>query len=183
MTIVHCPCGTGCADCYGTLYCGCPDCYVPPEVKKRKKLKVKKSSVEFEKGPKGELAYKLQLKETESYELEKCLVTAHTKEWGKVIVTTPQVQTAGNKAERRRSEIVLRNAQPIKNNPKPPRPKSLGFLLESKIGPPKHTRYFCRTCRLDICNPCFMKTKCAGHNIQYLGSSRFYCESPFHPVE
>ena len=44
--IEHCPCGTGCVDCYGKFNCGCPDCYTPEKKpRKKKKPKIRKAEV------------------------------------------------------------------------------------------------------------------------------------------
>ena len=43
----------------------------------------------------------------------------------------------------------------------------------------KNTKYFCRTCSLDICNACFT-TECSAHHLQWLGVATFNCYCPQH---
>ena len=45
--------------------------------------------------------------------------------------------------------------------------------------PVKQTQYFCRKCSLDLCNSCFLFT-CSSHNVLFLGSSHFVCQSVKH---
>ena len=112
MTVIHCPCGTGCADCYGKLHCGCPDCYVPPQ-RKRKKVKVKKHLTVFEKRLREETTEELCVTET-----VRCEVTVSVHSETRAMVATVgkpvQVLTETNRAQRRRSEILFRNTAPIK---------------------------------------------------------------------
>ena len=53
---------------------------------------------------------------------------------------------------------------------------------ERAVGPPKQTRYFCKTCKADICNACFSSV-CSAHNVQFLGAGYFHCKSPFHKIQ
>merc|ERR1711915_201380 len=43
----------------------------------------------------------------------------------------------------------------------------------------KNSKYFCRSCNIDICNDCFT-SGCSAHDVQWLGSSSFSCLSPQH---
>ena len=45
--------------------------------------------------------------------------------------------------------------------------------------PLKQTQYFCRKCKLDHCNTCFLST-CICHNVFFVGSNRFVCQSTRH---
>ena len=116
MTVIHCPCGTGCADCYGKLHCGCPDCYVPPQ-RKRKKVKVKKPLTVFEMSLREETTGELCV--TESVRCE-VTVSVHYETRGMVATVgkPEQVLTETSRAQRRRSEIIFRNTEPTKVKPK-----------------------------------------------------------------
>jgi len=44
---------------------------------------------------------------------------------------------------------------------------------------PKHPKYFCRSCSIDICKTC-LQSGCITHNVQWIGNQIFNCKSPHH---
>jgi len=44
---------------------------------------------------------------------------------------------------------------------------------------PKHPKYFCRSCLIDICKTC-LQSGCITHDVQWIGNQIFSCKSPHH---
>jgi len=44
---------------------------------------------------------------------------------------------------------------------------------------PKHPKYFCRSCSIDICKTC-LQSGCVTHDVQWIGNQIFSCKSPHH---
>ena len=65
---------------------------------------------------------------------------------------------------------------------KKPRERIRDSFKERAVGPPKQARYYCKTCKADVCNACFSST-CSAHNVQFLGSAYFHCASPYHKIQ
>jgi len=168
--IVHCPCGTGCPECYGKLNCGCPDCYVP-ELKRGKKKSVTLSMVDMAHMPAIlELEYSF------------CTVSQVMEE--KATATKVSVRT-----QEGRKSVVLKTRNrwsmpviptPIKEK-EPPKKKDREPLEARRVGPPKQVKYFCKNCNVDVCNACFSSV-CSGHQVQWIGSAFFHCASPYHKI-
>ena len=54
------------------------------------------------------------------------------------------------------------------------------ICLSSKAQAPlKQTKFFCQICNMNICSLCFLST-CSVHNVIFLGSNRFVCQSAMH---
>ena len=196
--IVHCPCGTGCVDCYGKFNCGCPDCYTPEKKpRKKKKLKIRKAEV-------IELLFD-SVVPIAQLQYENCDLIHHVgKDRAKinriVIQTDEDVETMRRSSDsnyhfKRRPVSCIEKTQtrsshrmslPDMNwNLKIEKPKRREKLRDpfivKEVGPPKQTKYFCKKCQKDICTECF-KTVCSAHNVQFIGTSKFHCESPFHKI-
>lgn len=190
--VVHCQCRTGCSECYGKLYCGCPDCYVP-EIKtgKRKKLVVE---VEEEEGlerierleymyctvvhcrEEREVATKTEV-QTQEYVLRRPRVSDPVSHRRPVsCVLADQVRRSRNRRSLPNMDILIKDKEtpPITAAPREP------FSVRA-VGPPRQTKYYCKNCGLDICNVCF-STVCSPHTVQWIGTSNFHCTSPFHKI-
>ena len=197
--ILHCPCGTGCADCYGKVNCGCPDCYTPEKPKrKKKKLKIRKAEVvelTFDSVfPIAQLLY-------ENCSLSHHIGEARAKVNRIVIKIDEDVDVVkrssySNYHFKRRPVSCIEKSQtrsshrislPDMNyNLKLEKPKKREKLRDpvivKEVAPPKQTKYFCKKCKADVCNACFT-TVCSAHNVQFIGTAMFHCESPFHKIK
>ena len=197
--IVHCPCGTGCADCYGTVYCGCPDCYTPEKKpRKKKKLKIRKAEV-------NEIYFDSVLQIAQLL-YENCSLSHHVgKEKAKVTHIVVNVDVEVDVVKRNATSNYHFKRRPVSSiempkttrathrmslpdmdfNLKLGKPKKREKLRDpfivKEVGPPKQTKYFCKKCNKDICTECF-KTVCSAHNVQFIGTAKFQCESPFHKI-
>jgi len=184
--IEHCPCGTGCADCYGKINCGCPDCYTPPVELSFAKKKIKELSEEF--------CFELILQPLISRTAVKVIET--DKETA--IVSTVQTQLDMPSVLRRPKKerpiscfdhssndyIRSRLSLPVMpdfslQKEKRRERRKVSEYTEKKIKPAKQTRYYCTTCACDVCNGCFTQS-CAGHKVQWIGQSSFICQSVHH---
>jgi len=190
--VVHCPCGTGCSECYGKLNCGCPDCYVP-EIRKGKKKFV---LVEVENWK--------ELERIQGLDYNYCTVS-HVRE-EREVATKTEVQTQeyvfrrqrvsdpvaprrpiscvlADQVRRSRNRLSLPNMDVlIKEKEKPPVSKTPREPLSARnVGPPRQTKYYCKNCAKDICNVCF-STVCSPHTVQWIGTANFHCASPFHKI-
>jgi len=175
--VVHCPCGTGCPECYGKLNCGCPDCYVP-EFKRGKKKRV---SVDLE---------SVVLLPRLEYSI--CTVSRVVEEGRATLtkVTKPIVCTQEEPVQRRPGSFALKTRNrwslpaipvTIKEKEKEKTRRTREPIDARNVGPPKQVKYFCKKCNLDICNACF-STVCSSHMVQWIGSSFFHCASPHHKI-
>jgi len=194
----HCQCGTGCVDCYGKFNCGCPDCYTPEKKpRKKKKLKIRRAeTIElcFDKVfPIDQMLYENC---TLSHHMEKSrakvnrIVTDIDEEIE--VVKRSSYSTYHFKRrpisciEKTQTRISNRMSLPDMNydlqleKPKK-REKLRDQIIVKEVGPPKQTKYFCKKCKTDVCNACFT-TVCSSHNVQFIGTSKFHCESPFHKI-
>jgi len=197
--IEHCQCGTGCVDCYGKFNCGCPDCYTPEKKpRKKKKLKIRKAEV-----------VKVTLDSVSPLEqvlYETCILSHHVgKDRAKinriVINVDEEVEVVKRSSysnyhfkrrpvsciEKTNSRSSHRMSLPdmdfnLKLEKPKKREKLRDPLIVKEVGPPKQTKYFCKKCQKDICTACF-KTVCSTHNVQFIGTAKFHCESPFHNID
>jgi len=198
--IIHCDCGTGCVECYGKVNCGCPECYVPiKKPRKKRKLKIKTAEED-------ELIFNDVLPTSIIHvQYENCLLSHHQVANQRAQVVQVYVQTNDDVDVIRRNTNIPFRRRPVSciekssvrtkhrislpdmdfnvktGNPKP-RTRLRDSFVEKEVGPPKQTKYFCKKCQKDICTECF-KSVCNSHNVQFIGSTRFFCESPFHKID
>jgi len=188
MVLVHCPCGTGCSECYGKVNCGCPDCF-EPEKKPRKKRKLQRRRAEISEPNQLESICFM-----DAIEYQTCQVVEHKDMVLEMVVVIRQkighlerrrpqscIELQFSRP-RRRSDFLTWESQSPEVKQKPARPRSGGLFLEKEVGPPRQTKFFCRTCKRDICNACFTSSVCAKHSVQWIGSAKFHCSSPYHQV-
>jgi len=184
----HCDCGTGCADCFGKINCGCPDCYTPPEPLK---VWLHFGEKNFEKIE--------DVHRTEPLEpfppVRRPIHSHHADELGTAnileklicddlvlkdinnnITITIQPDNLNNN---RYSGIWDSMSYKVKRNSYIQEEKPKKEFKVRSVRPAKQTRYYCKKCCQDICNLCFSKS-CSGHPVQFLGQSKFACESPYH---
>lgn len=196
----HCQCGNvmGCAECYGTLRCGCSDC-IQPSTKTYKLNKAKTKVLKF------------HTADTFQNDIDSLFETAQVSHAESLAVSRVKINTVVVEVE----DVVLRRSHKsvdFKRRPmsimetprsnhrlhrmslpempkfeiKPSEPKRKEKVREQisarDVAPPKQTRYFCKTCNVNVCNVCFTST-CGAHNVQFLGSSYFHCQSPFHKIQ
>jgi len=173
---------TGCPECYGKLNCGCPDCYVP-ELKRGKK---KRASLDLETMLSLPSILELEYSTCTVSQVQEERVTVtkalvRTQEEGKVqrrpisCVVADQVRRSRNRLSLPVMEVT------VKEKEKPVRVRHIEPIQAREVGPPKQTKYFCRQCKVDICNACF-STVCSGHTVQWIGSACFHCASPSHRI-
>lgn len=174
----HCPCRTGCVDCYGKVHCGCPDCYTPPEPIK---IRLQFGELEFERI--GDIH---KCEPLDPIPIHRRPVHSHHKD---------ELETAKIKEENIFDDLTLNDKiieeddryrkiisiapvfTKVKRNEIIEKPKK-EFTVRN-VRPAKQTRYYCKKCTIDVCNLCFTKS-CTGHAVQFLGQSKFICESPYH---
>jgi len=197
--IEHCPCGTGCADCYGKVNCGCPDCYTPEKKpRKKKKLKIRKAEVieiSFDSVfPIGQLLYETSMLShhvgKERAKVNRVLVKTdqevdvvkrnstsnyHFKRRPISCIETPQATRISHRMSLPDMDFNLKLGKPRK------REKLRDSFIVAEVGLPKQTKYYCKKCNKDICTECF-KTVCSAHNVQFIGTAKFHCESPYHKI-
>jgi len=169
----HCPCRTGCVDCYGKIHCGCPDCYTPPEPIK---IRLHFGELEFER-----LGDIHKCEPLDPIPVHRRPVHSHHKdELGTAKIKEENIFDADKIVEDERYRKIISLAPvftTIKRNEVEEKPKK-EFTVRN-VRPAKQTRYYCKKCTIDVCNLCFTKT-CTGHAVQFLGQSKFVCESPYH---
>lgn len=197
--IEHCPCGTGCAECYGTVRCGCPDCYTPEKKpRKKKKLKIRKAEI-------IEITFDSVIQIAQLL-YENCILSHHVeKEKAKINQTVVKMDMEVEVVKRNHTSNYHFKRRPVSTietpkttrishrmslpdmdfNLKLGKPKKREKLRDPfivrEVGPPKQTKYFCKKCNKDICTECF-KTVCSAHNVQFVGTAKFHCQSPFHKI-
>jgi len=194
----HCQCGNemGCPDCYGKLNCGCADC-VKPLTRKVMIKKAKSLVLKTDKAP---------IFETDSVISETAIVShvvSDCKENVKINSVVTEVcdvvlrrshksvdykrrpmsfvETPKYNVKHRMSMPEMPKFELKKSEPKA-RERRRESYDEKNVGPPKQTRYFCKTCNASVCNACFT-ARCGAHNVQFLGSAYFHCQSPFHKIQ
>jgi len=188
--LLHCLCGTGCPDCYGTLRCGCPDC-VPPDCSCRhcrarrgpgKLCRATRHQVRWERlGKLPPLEYQVAVLVRPSFGTEEqCSVEEK-----------PSVLSC-SEVKRRPQSCLFPHSHRLASQrtwsgewdrpaPRVRPPRSPAPLRRTE--PAKQTKYFCRQCRVDVCNVCLTRTACAGHNVQFLGQATFACQSAAHVID
>jgi len=193
----HCDCGTGCAECWGTIRCGCPDCYQP----QTRTLKIRKA-----KSKKLKLDTPEKLPDNDTNLLFETATITHAvseaKEKVKIVVVNVEVgdvvlRRSHKSVDYKRHTVSFVETSRLNRNrlsmpelpkfePKRTERKSKERIrepfIEKKVGPPKQTRYFCKTCNVNVCNVCVSST-CGAHNVQFLGSGYFHCQSPHHKIQ
>jgi len=184
--VTHCDCGTGCADCYGKINCGCPDCCQPTKVnlRVRKPKRVRSAAFQVE-----ELADQLNLQLLGK--LVFSTISVHKTEFFSAAVSVISTFVGHQKVVKRTglttNSRTMRNrlSLPAYLNYKPsagkeaPRKRSEMEFMETNIRSAKQTKYYCKKCEADICNLCFTKY-CSGHAVQWIGQSTFICQSRNH---
>ena len=185
--------GTGCSECYGKINCACSDCYKPEtrtfKIQKAKilHLKLDKPKVLDPFDPEPDSA-------VISHEVSRATLRAGVEE---VRVEEGVVRRGHSSLQTKRRPVTFmetlhlnrqhRLSVPdlqVRSPPERPRPRDRRReeFQERAVGPPKQTRYFCKTCNTDVCNACFSSV-CGSHNVQFLGSAYFHCKSPFHKIQ
>ena len=196
--IEHCQCGNemGCPDCYGKLNCGCADC-VKPLTRKVMIRKAKSKVLKTDKAPTFESDQVITETALISHVVsdceEKVKVVAVVIEVGDVVLRRPHtsvdykrrpvssVETPKyNRAHRISMPEMPRFEMTKRDTRVRDRRREPGE--EKRVGPPKQTRYYCKTCGANVCNACFT-TRCGTHNVQFLGSAYFHCQSSFHKIQ
>jgi len=197
---IHCMCGTGCVDCYGKVNCGCPDCFTP-EIKPRKKKKLKTKQAQLIEitfdsvSPIDHLIYenctlthheevaktkvnKTVTKVHEAVEVVKrnSYSNYHFKRRPASCVETPKLKFSSHRMSLPDMDLNMKLEKPKR------REKLRDPMIIKEVGPPKQTKYFCKKCKADVCNDC-VTNECSSHNVQFIGTSRFHCQSPFHKIQ
>ena len=194
----HCDCGTGCAECYGKINCGCPDCY-SPSTRTVKLNKATKKILKFDSAPTFPSLNTTLLYETavvnheESKAREKAVVVEVVVEVGDVVLRRSHksvdykrrpMSLAETQSNFRRHRLSMPDVPKFELKQRDPQPKSR-VREEYKtrdVDPPKQTRYFCKTCNVNVCNVC-VSSSCGAHNVQFLGSGYFHCQSSKHKIQ
>ena len=193
----HCQCGlpSGCPDCYGKINCGCQDCY-QPQTRTFKIRKAKSLALRFDKTKQlepfspefacAEISHEVSAAVARVGEHQVCVEEG-------VVRRSHQRETLGyNRRPLTFMETLQTNrfhrlsVPELPSRPQPGQAKSRERrreeLEERSVGPPRQTRYFCKTCNADVCNACF-SSRCGTHNVQFLGAAYFHCKSPFHRIQ
>ena len=196
-TTDHCQCGLpqGCPECYGTMRCGCSDCY-QPETRTFKIKKAKILALRFDKTKNLDSQVPENTEAKISHEESGAKFRAHVNqvkvEEGDVVLRRTQYMVHSQKRPMSYMETIqanrfhrlsvpnMKTRQQFEKSNK--RDKIRDEFQEKPVGPPKQTRYFCKTCKVDICNACFSSV-CNVHNVQFLGAAYFHCKSPFHKIQ
>jgi len=191
--VVHCPCGTGCVECYGKINCGCPDCYTPP------KAKIGPIRVGRDRMMPPAVQETVQ-------DLPSVLFAVCTQSIVQYVVNEAAVSVVQTKIDLEQLHVTKRHRRDrpvstveLSSLTKPRNRYSLPALSdfedlskvkefksrreteikEKRIKPAKQTKYYCKKCNIDQCNNCFSKS-CTGHNVQWIGQATFICQSALH---
>ena len=194
----HCQCGRemGCPDCYGKLNCGCADC-VKPLARKVMIKKAKSLVLKTDRAPIFETEKVITETAVISHVVsdcrEKVKINSIVIEVGDVVLRRSHksveykrrpvsfAETAIHNRSHRMSMPEMKKIELKKSEPNN-RERRRESCDERIVGPPKQTRYFCKTCNASVCNACFT-AKCGAHNVQFLGSAYFHCQSHFHKIQ
>ena len=190
-TTEHCQCGlpNGCPDCYGKINCGCSDCY-QPETRTFKIKKARTLALRFDKTQHLDPFDPEYVTADISHETSRATLRARAEEV-QVEASVVRRHHAGLDYKRRPMSVMetLRvnrqqrlsvpdfQARPVPDTQRR-RERRREEFQERPVGPPKQTRYFCKTCNTDVCNAC-VSTSCSSHIVQFLGSGYFHCKERF----
>lgn len=167
------------------------DCYVP-ELKMGKRKRVSLDLMDMTKLPK-------------ILELEYSVCTISHVEDRTEVVTKTLVRTQEDVVRRRSCNDAMVQKRPdsclltyqhrmsrkrwsmpamdvmIKEKEKPVKQRTRELFEAKDVGPPKQVKYFCKKCKVDVCNECF-RTVCSSHTVQWMGQACFHCASPYHKI-
>ena len=184
--------GTGCPECYGKINCACPDCYQP----QTRKFKIQKAKILALKLDKPKLLDPFAPEYASAVMSHEISSATNRVRVERVSVEEGVVRRAHTSLQHRRPVTFMEtlhanrhhrlSVPDLQTRPPSDRPRTRERMREEfqerPVGPPKQTRYFCKTCLKDVCNACFSSV-CGSHNVQFLGAAYFHCQSPFHKIQ